>query len=82
MGKLGTCESPVKPKALPRLVIGRIMVDPGARIALPLDEDLQHGFLYVIDGEGCIKGESSEQQISQGILHALKATPYHACNFN
>jgi redox-sensitive bicupin YhaK (pirin superfamily) len=52
IGKVGDMESPAKLKALPRFVIGRVKVDAGATVDIPLDEDLEHGFLYVIEGEG------------------------------
>jgi redox-sensitive bicupin YhaK (pirin superfamily) len=61
IGKVGDMESPAKLKALPRFVIGRIKVDPGATIDIPLDEDLEHGFLYVIKGEGQVSACGIQQ---------------------
>ncbi len=73
MGKLGGIESPAKLKALPRFVLGRVNVNPGAKLELPLDEDLEQGVVYVIDGEGAVPGSNGQDvSITQGNTDSYK----------
>jgi len=56
LGRLGKVESPARLQALPRVVILRIKIEAGKRMKVPLDEDFEHGLVFVISG-GCKLGE-------------------------
>ena len=59
LGKLGDVESPANPKALPRVVMARAFVEKGKKMEIPLDADLEHGFVYIVSGE-CKVGKEGE----------------------
>merc|ERR550517_1104253 len=56
LGKLGKVESPARLQSLPRVVVLRIKIEAGKRMKVPLDEDFEHGLVFVISG-GCKLGE-------------------------
>merc|ERR1712032_1110248 len=56
LGRLGKVESPARLQSLPRVVILRIKIEAGKRMKVPLDEDFEHGLVFVISG-GCKLGE-------------------------
>jgi len=59
VGRLGNVESPAKVQALPRVVMVLLTVDAGSTMAVPLDADLEHGFVYVLNGK-CKLGGGAE----------------------
>lgn len=61
VGKVGNHESPVKLKAMPRIVLGRIIIKPLKKVEVPLDEELSQGLLYVLEGEGLVHGKDSSR---------------------
>jgi len=59
VGKLGGVESPAKVKSLPRVVMLMVKAEGKATMELPLDEDLEHGFVYVVSGKCRIGNQDS-----------------------
>lgn len=68
VGKLGGVESPVKLKAFPRAVMLRAMVDKGKAMTIPLDGDLERGFVVVIDGKCKVGSGKEELGKDEGLL--------------
>jgi len=56
VGKIGNIESPAKVQALPRVVMITATVDANGTMVLPLDEDLEHGMIYVLNGKAKLGG--------------------------
>ncbi|XP_059085380.1 uncharacterized protein LOC131882295 [Tigriopus californicus] len=52
VGKLDIYQSPICLKAMPRFILGRLFVEPKTVCSLPMDSDLEHGFAYVLKGNG------------------------------
>lgn len=50
MGINAGMESPACLPAMPRFILGRVEVPPGSTVRIPLDEDLDHGFVYILGG--------------------------------
>jgi len=51
VGRLGEIESPAKVKSLPRVVMLMVKSGGGTIMELPLDTDLEHGFVFVVSGK-------------------------------
>ncbi|XP_065051306.1 uncharacterized protein LOC135680982 [Rhopilema esculentum] len=68
VGKLGNVESPVKLKAFPRAVMVRAFVDQGKTMEVPLDGDLEQGFVIVIEGKSKIGAEKEQLEKDGGCL--------------
>ncbi|XP_065051307.1 uncharacterized protein LOC135680983 [Rhopilema esculentum] len=68
VGKLGNVESPVKLKAFPRAVMVRAFVDQGKTMEVPLDGDLEQGFVIVIEGMSKIGAEKEQLEKDGGCL--------------
>ena len=64
IGRLGDTESPATLKSLPRVVMARAFVEKGKTMNVPLDSDLEHGYVLVINGE-CKVG-SEKESLSKG----------------
>ena len=60
-------ESPVKLQAFPRAVILRALIDQGKAMTIPLEEDLERGFVVVIQGK-CKVGPEKEELVKDGGL--------------
>ena len=67
IGKHGGVESPAKLQAFPRAVMLRALVHEGKSMTIPLDEDLEAGFVIVIDGS-CKVGTEKEELAKDGGL--------------
>ena len=67
VGKHGDVESPVKLQAFPRAVMLRALIDQGKAMTIPLDEDLERGFVVVIQGK-CKVGPEKEELAKDGGL--------------
>eukprot|EP00095_Tigriopus_kingsejongensis_P000373 maker-scaffold319_size207808-snap-gene-1.17 protein:Tk00373 transcript:maker-scaffold319_size207808-snap-gene-1.17-mRNA-1 annotation:"predicted protein" len=66
VGKLGMQQSPACLRALPRFILGRLVVEPMSSTSLPLDSDLEHGFAYVLKGgQGKLAGTDIVPEILQ-----------------
>lgn len=51
VGRIGEVESPAKVGALPRVAMLMVKGEAGSRMELPLDADLEHGFVFVVSGK-------------------------------
>jgi len=67
IGKHGGVESPAKLQAFPRAVMLRALVDKGKSMTIPLDEDLETGFVIVIAGK-CKVGDEKDELAKDGGL--------------
>ena len=56
VGRLGEVESPAKVQALPRVVMLMVTADSEAKMEVPLDSDLEHGYVYVFNGKCKLAG--------------------------
>lgn len=58
---------------MPRFILGRVDVEPGATVNVPLDEDLDVGFAYVLHGggEGAVIGGHNQES---GMHTAMSST--------
>jgi hypothetical protein len=45
-------QSPATLESMPRFILGRVEVLSGATVSVPLDEDLDVGFAFVLQGGG------------------------------
>ena len=68
IGRLGDVECPGKLKAFPRAVMVRAFVDQGKSMRIPLDEDLEQGFVVVLDGKCKIGAEKEELELGGGLV--------------
>jgi redox-sensitive bicupin YhaK (pirin superfamily) len=68
VGKLGDVESPAKVKSLPRVVMLMVKAEGKATMELPLDEDLEHGFVYVVSGKCRIGNQNSWCEAGKELL--------------
>lgn len=68
IGRHGKVESPAKLQAFPRAVMLRVAVDIGKSMRIPIDADLQHGFVIVIDGKCKVGAENQELEKDSGLL--------------
>ena len=50
MGTTAGVASPAHVDAMPRFVLGHVEVATGSTVQIPLDSDLNHGFLTVLKG--------------------------------
>jgi len=67
VGKLGDIESPAKVKALPRVVMLMVKASTSAKLTLPLDEDLEHGYVYVLNGKCKLGGQEEWCEAGEGL---------------
>ena len=65
VGKIGDLESPATLKAYPKLTIGRILVNPGAKVELELDETFEHGLIFALEGKGSVLDDSTSAIIDE-----------------
>jgi hypothetical protein len=55
-------------EAMPRFVLARVRVGPGATVSIPLDADLDHGFVHVLNGGGDMT-VIGNHALNPGIVH-------------
>ena len=67
IGRMGQLESPAKLKALPRVVMLIVKLVSGGRIDVPLDADLEHGFVFVISGKCRLGGGEGWCEAGKGV---------------
>jgi len=67
VGRLGDVESPAKVKALPRVVMLKLKVNPEAKMEVPLDTDLEHGFVCITNGKCKLGGGQEWSEAGKGL---------------
>ena len=67
VGRLGEVESPAKVQALPRVVMLMVTADSEAKMEVPLDSDLEHGYVYVFNGKCKLAGGQDWCEASKGL---------------
>jgi len=67
VGRLGKIESPAKVKALPRVAMLMIKAQAESRMKLPLDADLEHGFVVVVSGKCLLGGGDGWCEAGKGL---------------
>lgn len=67
VGRVGEVESPAKVKTLPRVVMMMLNVNANAVMKVPLDSDIKHGFVYVINGKCKLEGNEGWCQAHEGL---------------
>ena len=68
VGRHGGVESPAKLQAFPRAVMLRALINQGKVMTIPLEEDLETGFVIVIDGRCKVGAEKEELAKGEGLL--------------
>jgi len=67
VGRIGQIESPSKVQALPRVVMIMVTVDSEAKMEVPLDTDLEHGYVCVINGKCKLAGGQDWCEAGKGL---------------
>jgi len=67
VGRLGDVESPAKVKALPRVVMLLLKVNAEAKMEVPLDSDLEHGFVVITNGKCRLGGAQEWSEAGKGM---------------
>ena len=67
VGRLGEVESPAKVQALPRVVMLMVTADSEAKMEVPLDSDLEHGYVYVFNGKCKLAGGQDWCEAGKGL---------------
>ena len=67
VGRLGQVESPAKVKALPRVVMLMVTADSEAKMEVPLESDLEHGYVYVFEGKCKLAGGQDWCEAGKGL---------------
>jgi len=67
VGKLGNIESPAKVQALPRVVMVHATVNANAAMEIPLDNDLEHGMIWMLAGKAKLGGGADWCEPGQGL---------------
>ena len=50
VGRNAGTSSPASVPAMPRFILARVEIPPGSNARIPLDTDLDHGFVYILGG--------------------------------
>lgn len=64
----GGVRSPATPDAWPDAVVLRVKVPAGTKASLPIPERHEHGFAFVVDGEGEVAGEPVRKEKLEALL--------------
>jgi len=67
VGKLGNTESPAKVQALPRVVMVSIEINANAKMEVPLDDDLEHGMIWILKGKAKLGGGADWCEAGKGL---------------
>jgi len=67
VGRLGNVESPAKVQALPRVVMVMVTADANSKMEIPFESDIEHGFVYVINGKCKLGGGEEWCEAEKGL---------------